>query len=114
MANVRVPTGVLAELYEIAINTALDDPLGRAVYAMNRRVNAGRLYRLKDGVFTWLTDLDVMIRAHPETALKWRLHWEAGGSVKSLGKMATRIVTRWEPDAVVEPRGRRAISFEEI
>ena len=57
---------------ELADAEGLPDPIGRALYLGNR-LNTHRR-----------EPLEIMRRAKPATAEKWRLHWLAGGSLRAL------------------------------
>ena len=94
----------LREIYDQAVFHNFDDALGRAVYAANRRANGG---------FQWLTDVEIMVRAKPGTAQKWREHWLNGGSVKSLNACSYPPWRTTDPEPEPEPV-RRAITFGAI
>jgi len=101
----RPMTKRLAVFYGVAVSHDLPDPLGRAVYCANRAYNA----TVKD-------PLRLMSNARPETAERWRLHWEAGGGLKALTRFATVALSELKPgDAVVVPPAplhRRAICLK--
>ena len=63
----------VAQYLQMAEREGLSDPLGRALYTHNRKVNS---HRGKPE--------EILRSAKPETAERWRLHWEAGGSLKAL------------------------------
>ncbi len=77
-----------AELYTLASKNKLKNPLGRALYAVNRLQNGWRSvvvpvekgsvypYRLQD-------PLDLMKKAKDSTAYFWRHHWADGGSIRA-------------------------------
>ena len=65
----------LQRLIALAYREGLDDPIGRACYCASRKQNE-----------TVYDELGKMKACLPRTAKKWREHYEAGGSLKSLKK----------------------------
>lgn len=72
----RYPAGC-EHFYWMAEHAGLSCPLGRALYACNRKQNGWR-----HGV----TPIDLMTRASQETAERWLDNWRRGGGVRRLLK----------------------------
>jgi len=70
-------TRVTARLHGLALGARLPDALGRALAATNRHYNDG-------GRGDDEGEVAYMRSVRPETARRWREHWLAGGSLKSL------------------------------
>jgi hypothetical protein len=93
----------LFELYNMAVDAGLENPFGRAVYALNRSHNASVRNPLK-----------LMTNAKPGTAQRWREHWESGGGAKSLHHKRKNAVPIMRGPAPATAPGPRAISFGRI
>ncbi len=94
----------LANLYALALAMNLSEPLGRAVYACNRRYNGG---------FSRMSDEHILQVAKESTAVRWREHWDNGGTLKSLSANHRRKGFVPQPPVVLSPY-RRSISFNKI
>lgn len=87
----------LQEIYKKALVMGLENPLGRAVYVLNRRYNGG---------YQRDTDEVILLRVQPSTAERWLAHWQNGGGVKSLS------ARRNGAQVSSSTNGRRAISLD--
>lgn len=63
----------VAEFLALAVKDKLDEPLGRALYCQNRKLNASSA-----------AGIEIMRSAKTVTAIRWREHWEAGGCLYGL------------------------------
>lgn len=82
----------------LAEEAGLSEPLGRAITAHARIVNAG--WRVTGGPSSWAmtnrmreaSGHDILVpfmgRMHEATARRWREHWERGGSLRTLSRSA--------------------------
>ena len=80
MPKKRQMTPLMTHLVALAQAAGLADPVGRSAAMMNRRYNDG-LRRLSP------EQMVAHMRTFAQsTAEKWRLHWLAGGSFKTLDR----------------------------
>lgn len=69
------------EYHQIAIMAGLHNPVGRALYACNRK----QMGWPSEGPYGTLVDpLVVMQKCEITTASRWLKHWESGGHIRSI------------------------------